>query len=212
MVLSKEKRKEILLRSFEALIWEYDNRSDEIADILCQMINVDSSMVIPMWDHLISETEKDAIKELDRFGSYSHISGWILFNIEDKGNLEIIEDDFINNKHLVTAVFGKSPYVGGCHEKMVSRLLRIGDYANADILIKSYYKNKNGQKYTPFGEFIAKIIDYLCTNNNYSHSPRFSDGANITQETLNYIESWIEDIQDDKDKALANIAYLKIVD
>ena len=189
MKISAEKKKQLLLDSFDLLKENYTENRVALHDIIEKMAKIDIGMSIDMWKCLIKENP-EVLHTTNDFAS------WLMFPIGEiigDGNLAkiISEDDFL-----------KTSIYGNCGDIRYDPLWILG------LLIS---QNKL--------DIANELMDLILSNKNRCNSLYdIVDGAlpssnsQITEEAFELLRSWIEMIPGKTERAKLNLRMLDFMD
>jgi hypothetical protein len=198
MSFSKDKRKEMLLESFNVLKENVIENSSKIGDLLDMCFLLDEQLATDMWGHLIDSN-------ISRIGQSGYsFSCRLLHLIMDCSGNHINKSKFsyimYNNNKICDAIFNLSDELGSSN-RVVSQLIADNKVDKANHLLELVYTNNN--KSISFSQYLEDVFQYLP----YPHDNPISTAA------AEMLSNWIDKITDKSEKAQLNIAFLtKIAD
>ncbi|TYQ14665.1 UNVERIFIED_CONTAM: hypothetical protein Cloal_1026 [Acetivibrio alkalicellulosi] len=193
MKLSQEKKKDILLESFNVLKDNYSNNKIKIREIIGKMFSIDIDTSVEMWTYLLTKN-KHFIKDADE--AYGLTEGIIYVAEESIGTAKIGEI-IVENEFLKKNIFSESVCVGLNTIGIIKHFLCINNLEIANELIDLVYKNKNNRKYS-FGEYLEELIDSL----------KYEE--NLTDDAINILITWGEKVTDSEEKAKINVSLIDL--
>lgn len=191
--MSKEKKKEILLKNFEIIKNNYEKNSNAIADVVGKMFLIDIDMAVEMWIHLIKKYEN----EVKSYNSYSITCG-IVYNGDNAIGESKMDEIILGYPELKRAFFSLMYEDTALYD---GRIIRNKIFANelivANELLELLYNN-------PYREDSwYNIMD---------NSMPWADRCEITTEAYELLEMWCDKVEDEEERAKLSIKMLEYFD
>lgn len=191
MKMSKDKKKEILLKNFEIIKGDYVNNQVAIAKVVSEMFGIDITMAIDMWVYLLS-TYEEYIKGEDSY----FLTGGIAYDGSNKiGELKM-DKVIIENPIIKAAMFSLT--CDGIHDTVgetIGRRISENDLQTADELLQMVYEN-------PY-----KNSDW------YSIMDRVMDGIEVlTEDGYELLELWCEKVDTKSERAKLSVRMLEFIE
>lgn len=189
MKISAEKKKQLLLDSFDLLKDNYLENRVALHDIIEKMAKIDIKVSIDMWKCLIKENP-EILHTTEDFAS------WIMFPIEEiigaaKLAKIISEDDF-----LKTSIYGNCGDIKYDPLWILRLLISQNKLDVANELMNLILSNKNKRN------SLYDVIDGAIPSSN----------DQITDEALELLTSWIEMIPEKTERTKLNLRILDFMD
>ena len=189
MKISIEKKKQLLLDSFELLKDDYEENQSSLHDIVGKMAKIDTDISVSMWKYLIEKNPKVLHNEGD-FGY------WFMDAIEravgEEGIVKIVTaDDFLK----------KSIY-GGCGDLdsnplyVIQWLILKDELSTASELMELVFSNKHKSN------SLYHILDNIIPD----------EDEQITEEAFELLNSWIKKVRGKAERAKLNLKMLDFMD
>ena len=191
MKMSKDKKKEILLKNFEIIKEDYENNQVSIAKVVSEMFGIDETMAIDMWEYLLN-THGEYVKSDDSY----FLTGSIAYNGSEKiGDIKM-DKIVIENPIIKTAMFART--CDGIHDavgEIIGRRISANDLQTADELLQMVYEN-------PY-----KNSDW------YSIMDRVLDGVDVlTENGYELLEMWCEKADTKTERAKLSVRMMEYID
>ena len=191
MKMSKDKKKEILLKNFEIIKEDYENNQVSIAKVVSEMFGIDETMAIDMWVYLLN-THGEYVKSDDSY----FLTGSIAYNGSEKIVDVKMDKILIENPIIKTAMFAHT--CDGIHDavgEIIGRRISANDLQTADELLQMVYEN-------PY-----KNSDW------YSIMDRVLDGVDVlTENGYELLEMWCEKADINTERAKLSVRMLEYID
>lgn len=198
MKLSKDKKKEMLLDSFNVLKDNVAENADQLSVIIDMFLLMDKSVAIEMWEHIIDDNyTKFTSGDLDELTQGvvgkrcligEHISEIEMSNI-------IYDNDKIRN-----AIFKYSS--DQCmSDDAIIYFISVKQLDKANTLLELISQNTNKNK--TFSHIIENIIDRMNTQ-------KIRGEIEITDETIELLTHWVDTVKDKNDKARITVNLMRI--
>ena len=191
MKMSKDKKKEILLKNFEIIKEDYENNQVSIAKVVSEMFGIDETMAIDMWVYLLN-THGEYVKSEDSY----FLTGSIAYNGSEKIGDVKMDKIVIENPIIKAAMFAHT--CDGIHDavgEIIGRRISANDLQTADELLQLVYEN-------PY-----KNSDW------YSIMDRVLDGVDVlTENGYELLEMWCEKADTKTERAKLSVRMLEYID
>ena len=191
MKMSKDKKKEILLKNFEIIKEDYENNQVSIAKVVSEMFGIDETMAIDMWEYLLN-THGEYVKSDDSY----FLTGSIAYNGSEKIGDVKMDKIVIENPIIKTAMFART--CDGIHDavgEIIGRRISANDLQTADELLQMVYEN-------PY-----KNSDW------YSIMDRVLDGVDVlTENGYELLEMWCEKADTKTERAKLSVRMMEYID
>lgn len=197
MNLSPEKKKEILLQSFDVLKEDLLNNSSKLKnlsklkDIIVKMVAVDIDTAVEMWIFLLEENGQFLEEEDEGYW----LTGGIAYNAGEKIGTSRISEIVINNDLLKQAIFNQ--YINPGSENIVHNFIYSNNPAVVNDLLQLVYTNKHRHK--SFGKYFEGVLDEI------------EEDKSISEEVSRVLLFWADKVMDKQEKARINVALLDIL-
>ncbi len=197
MALTNTQKIQVLLESFDLLKEDFRDSSEELQKIILQLCKMDVTLAFDMWLGLLEYAEDDLKTCAPTYGWTYDLTMGLLYELNDIEWPCQSARVFIDNKKLSKYVLLYSTTFNWVCSDLIGAVVNNREFELADRLISYLYENKRIHEDTSFIEILQMIIDA-------SDECRGDDGA------YSLFQSWIDRIDDKKDKAKLN-AYLMTV-
>lgn len=191
MKMSKDKKKEILLKNFEIIKEDYENNQVSIAKVVSEMFAIDTLMAIDMWVYLLN-THGEYVKGEDSY----FLTGGIAYDGSNKIGDVKMDKIIIENPIIRSAMFAHT--CDGIHDtvgEIIGRRISANDLQTADELLQMVYEN-------PY-----KNSDW------YSVMDRVLDGVDVlTENGYELLEMWCEKADTKTERAKLSVRMLEYID
>lgn len=191
MALSNEKKKEILMQSFNVLKKNIYKNAYDLQKLIEKMADLDINMALEMW--------KFILEKYDRYEQYynetpaltSRIIGCFSERLGmDKVSKIILEDKVIrNNLYHVSA---------NCDEEVLAYLIDGNQLDKANELLELINSNVNflrAEDEDRLGEYLHNLLYLYCKN--------------ITKDKMDFIFSWVEKVPSEEGRAKLHVLLLE---
>ena len=189
MKISAEKKKQMLMDSFELLKDNYDDNGRSLIDLIGKVAKLDLPAATEMWKYLV-KNNRDVLHDGDDFA----FSIW--YGIEKAVGQEaadkiVMEDDILK----------KSIYVE-CGDLTCNPLIAIknkvlkGELSEADELLQLVYSNKHRE------QSMYEILDDIIPE----------DDEELEEEGFDFLNEWIGKIRSKSERAKLNLKMLNFVE
>lgn len=192
MSISEDKKKSVLLDSFETLKDDAEEHADALKDLLCEMSSIDCGLAIEMWEHLLEENKRAIVSQKERNWAWSTLTTWLHYDF--RGSTEEINERVFSRGILTEMLYRRSGQWCSNLAQPIVDSIDNGDLDTANYLISLLHKNKLMQQDESFGEILKDILEEQIS---------FDEPA--TQELF---ESWSKKLNR-VDRAKFNVALLK---
>ena len=190
MNISKEKKKEILLKNFDILKNNYEKNSSHYSDIISQMASIDVNTAIEMWGYLIKRYED----EVKSYNSYS-LTGAVAASCEEILGERVAENIILETPEIKKAFFSLmydsvSLWCG----QIIKNKINNNELIEANELLDLVYNN-------PYkADSWYEIIDNCMP---------WSSSWNPNENALELLEMWCDKVEDEEERAKLSIKLLK---
>ena len=191
MAFSNERKKEILLQSFNVLKKNiYENASD-LESLIEKIADLDFNMALEMW--------KFILENYNRYDQYYnetyYITGGIISNLSGKFGIDklskfILEDQLVRNK-----LYNVSANVD---DQVVAYLIDGNQLDKANDLLELIHSNVNflrAEDEDRFGKYLHSLFYLECKN--------------ITEDKMDFIFSWVEKVPSEEGRAKLHVLLLE---
>ena len=193
MKMSKDKKKEILLKNFEIIKEDYENNQVSIAKLMSEMLAIDAAIATDMWVYLLN-TYGEYLKGEDSW----FLTGSIACKGSDKiGDIKM-DKIILDNPIIKRAMFALS--CDGIHDQVgeiIGRRVSANDLQIADELLQMVYENpyKNSDWYSIMDR-VLDGVDVLAENG-YELLEMWCEKAGTKTERAKLSVRMLEFLQDD---------------
>lgn len=194
MKLSSEKKKDILIESFNVLKENYTKNDTHIQDIVGSMFSYDIETALEMWKYLLNANQHLVREYRQAYG----LTGKIVHAAAETIGFEKVGEIIVQNELLLRSVFRESADAIFGTTEIIKIYLYSNKLETANILLDHIYNNKYFRGYT-FGEYLEILI------NNLERS------SQLTEEVINLLITWAEKIIDTDEKAKINVSLLRFL-
>lgn len=202
MKLPKDVQKDILMEGFKSLKSDYEENCSEISEIIGKMAAIDVEIAMDMWEHILTSNPQFIIDNAGYINDNKayDITSMVLYNIcENIGHAEVAEIILTRSK-IKEIIFGKSANVDGNQCEIIAQYILQGNLETADEVFKLVNANKHnkGKGFSmTIGNIFQDVFDRL-------HS-------NTSENVLEFLYHWIQQVEDPKEKAKANVRFLNLL-
>jgi len=186
---TSEKKKELLLQSFDILKNDLEKNSDKIKELIGKVAKFDLHMAIEMWNYILIKGEK-YLKDSD---TAYRFAGGVIYEIKTRTNKHTILQILKDNRNIAQQVFGESGDICISTLTIISESLKIRDVELADKLLELVYENKNKER--SFGEIFEEVCEYTELDDDDEEDE--DDNVSIAEVVV----KWAEKIKDSERKA-----------
>src|SRR5690625_2234882 len=150
---SNSEKEAILIESFEILKDNIEEHGSKITDIIGKISAINSDLAVEMWKYVLQNAQS-LIKE----DGYCYTSG-IIYNIEEKTNLENLIDILKKNDDIVEACYSLSNDI---YYYAVSEAIQFGEIELADRILALIKSNK--YKDSSFSSILEEVCELFVIN------------------------------------------------
>jgi len=201
MKIPKDMQKDILLESFEVLKTNYEKNYLNISDTIGKMAVIDIDTAMDMIEHIFVSNPSlvvyDTRSGLIFTNPYCPLTSNIIECISNYRELSAIADAIASRPKIIEVLFGKSGHISRCECLIIAEYISRGEIEIANEILQLISANKNntgvGGSLTLSG-ILQAIIDKL--------------GSDASENAVDFVHYWIQQIQDSNDKAKANVKFL----
>ena len=190
MKMSKEKKKEILLKNFEIIENNYEKNSEAISDIVRKMLLIDIDTAVDMWIHLIKKYEH----EVKNHNSFYITGGISYYGGQDIGEAKM-DKIILSTPELKNAYFSLMSEHTDVHcGSIIRNRISANDLIVANELLELLYNNpyRNDSWY-----------DIMEMSMPWAHE------CQITTEAYDLLEIWCDKVEDEEERAKLSIKMLE---
>lgn len=191
MKMSKEKKKEILLKNFEIINKNFGENGRAMREIIIKMVSIDMDTALDMWKYLIKEYENE-IKNGDSWC----LTGGIYYDsakIIGSGKMDSI---ILSTPELKRAIFSIAQSVDLSATIIIRNKLETNDVSFANELLQLLYNNPYKEK-----SWYYIMDDIMPTENN-----------DLSNETYELLEMWCDKVENEEERAKLSIKMLDYVE
>jgi len=194
MQISKDMQKDILLESFEILKTDFDQNYIEINETIGKMAAIDINTSMDMWEHILNLYPNLITKSTDHYAYW--ISSNVIYNLSQTIGDGEASIAIKSRPKIKKAIFGISASVDVCQFSLIAEYISREDFDTATEVLQLVNTNKNKKEFNS-GEMFQQIIDHL----HYGTS----------DNSIDFIYHLIQEIEDPKEKAKANVRFLNLI-
>ncbi len=188
MALSDDKKKDMLLQSFNVLKNNMEANSEKIKELIAKVAKFDKQTAIEMWEYVLDKG-KHLVR--DPRNAYSFCGGLVYEmekNIGENAVIDIIE----NNDIIRKKIYGQSGDICCSTYFSGKKFIEKNNIELANEIINYIYENKYKQQ--KFGE----ILEELCSFD--------ANEDKLTPEAVEMLVSWLDKVNDDEGKARITVS------
>lgn len=192
MKISPEKKKQMILDSFELLKNDYDENRVALWNAVGKMAKIDTEIAVTMWKYLIKDNP-DALHTSDDF-SFS-----VMYSIEkaigkDKTYRLVASDDFLKE-----SIYKESGELECCPLYAIGFFIETNELTTANELLELIVSNS-----------YAKVSLYHVLDQIIPDDP--DEDERISDEAYNLLNGWIEKVSNKKERAKLNLKMLAFLE
>ena len=193
MAISNEKKREMLLNTFELLKDDFDNNSSSLSSIIVKMLKIDVDTAVDMWSYLL---KRYSSKVRDEDEAYD-LCGSIMYDGENAIGMEKMGDIILGNSTLKKALFGQSAddialYFG----ELIINKIDMNDLQTVDEILNLVYNNK--YKQNSWYDIMESVIPE-------------DDEIQVTEEALELLEMWCDKVTNAQERAKLNLKLMEFM-
>lgn len=188
MKISAEKKKQMLMDSFELLKDEYKENRFSLIDLIGKIAKIDTPTAIEMWKYLI-KNNPDALHDSSDFG----FSTW--YDIEKSVGQETVDRIVMEDEFLKRSIYGECGDLGCSPLYAVSRLILRGELSTADEILQLIRGNRHRE------QSMYEVLDEVIP-----------EDEQITEEAFDFLNDWIGKIRSKSERAKLNLKMLNFVE
>lgn len=185
ITISKENKKETLLKNFDNIKDNYEKNKKTLASVVVKMLKIDKDAAVDMWSYLV---EKHISKVQSEYSW--HLTGSIMYDGGNAIGKEQMDKIVLNNPVLKDALFSQACddvcfFVSG----VIRRKINANDLKTANELFSLVYNNKykNNSWY--------KIMDAIIS----------VEDLEVTEDAYELLETWCDKVTDGEERAKLSI-------
>lgn len=190
MKISSDKKKEMLLNSFDILKNNFRENSFELSKIIQQVASFNLETAVEMWKYLI-KNNSEVLKGSDGDDLGPDIMYAISKSAGDEEVWRLVADD----EFLKTAIYQECSCLMWQPLEGICFFIKNDELEKANELMQLVFTNKNNRN------SIYQVIDTVIPK-----SPKISDDA------FGMIMEWIENVKNKQDKVKLNLRMLAFMD
>lgn len=191
MAISKEKKREMLLDTFEILKDDFDNNSSSLSTIIVKMLKIDVDTAVDMWSYLL---KRYSSKVRDEDEAY-YLCGSIMCHGENAIGMEKMGDIVLGNDTLKKALFGQAADEIDLYLcELIINKIDMNDLQTVDEILNLVYNNKYKQNSW------YNIMECVIPDD---------DETQVTEEALELLEMWCDKITDVEERAKLNLKLME---
>jgi hypothetical protein len=183
LALTKDQKKDMLLRSFEILKEDLSDNILKIDEIIGKMAKLDLDTAINMWEFVL-EKGKDLVHDSEKAFSFC---GGIIYELNQAIGEAAVNEIIRNNPKIRKTIYGESGDICISTYLTVIKFMELNDLETVNEIIDLIYQNP--YKKQLFGEVLEEICESV------------SRKREITAEVIEMLVYWTEKISDEKQKA-----------
>ncbi|WP_431028970.1 hypothetical protein [Lysinibacillus sp. LZ02] len=192
MGVNIERKKGILLETFEVLKNDIESNSSELEDLIIKIAQIDFNLAVEMWVFLLQN-----YNSIHKYGNPTyHMTRSLSESLAKKFGFGNVAQTILNNDFLRDKLYKESAQPD---YYIIGYLIDTLDLINAETLIQIVYSdNKNhNDPYTDdhFGDWLLWMITLGCNN--------------INNDNIEFLLNWTEKV---KDKEIKAKIMLKLID
>ena len=192
MKMSKEKRRETLLKNFEIIKDNYEDNRSSLSSVVTKMFKVDVDMAVDMWTYLLTK-HSTSVKSEDSWA----ITGSIMYEGGKAIGKEKLSQIVLGNPVLKKAIFSYT--CDDIHlvvDDIIRRKIETEELQVADELLDLVYKNK--YKNSSWYEVMDQILED-------------ADEMEISEEAYALLETWCDKVKKKEERAKLSIKMLEFL-
>ena len=197
MKISKDMQKDILLEGFEVLKTNYGENYLSIADTIAKMAAIDINTAMDMIEHVFISHPSLVVNNTIFTNPYGPLTTNIIEYMCNRIGIGVIADAIASRPKIMEVLYGKSGDIQNCESLIIAKYISRGEIETANEIMQLISTNKNnigvGSSLT-LGGVLRAIIDEL--------------GSDASENAVEFLHYWIQQIQDANDKAKANVKFL----
>ncbi|HZK62053.1 MAG TPA: hypothetical protein VFC41_08240 [Anaerovoracaceae bacterium] len=191
MTLNNEKKKEILLQSFNVLKKDIYQNADSLGSLILKMAELDVSTALEMW--------KYTLENYKEIGKSSHVdkylTGEVVYWLVRKVDVAKISKFILDDQSVRNKLYHESAHVD---DQLVAYFIDGNQLDKANDILDLINSNMNflrAQDGDPLGEYLYYLFNLYCKN--------------ITHEKMNFILSWVEKVPTEEARAKLHVLLIE---
>lgn len=183
MALSNEKKKEILLQSFNVLKKDIYNSSSDLHTLICKTADFDLDMALEMWKFVLENYSRFD----EPYNETCCVTQLIVRDIADKIGIDKVSKFVFENLSVRNKLYHESACVD---DKVMAHLIDTNQLDKANVLFELIHSNVNflsANDEDSFGKYLHILFNLYCQN--------------ITKDKMNFISSWVEKVPTEEGRA-----------
>lgn len=191
MKISKEKRREKLLSSFELLKQDYHENKLALQDLVGQMAKIDLDTALEMWKNLIEENKGVLYSSYDFGFSF-------MYSLEKAIGREKLYRIVADDEFLRTAIYKYSGDLSWSPLQAIGFFVKSSDLQTANTLLELAFSNRKRET----SKF--EILDEAIPDPDY-----FSD---MSEETFEFLNEWVKKVTDQRERTKLEIKLMHFLE
>ena len=188
MKISAEKKKQMLMDSFELLKDDYDDNDRSLIDLIGKMTKLDVQVSVEMWKYLV-KNNRDVLHDGDDFA----FSIWYAIEKaigEEASDKIVLEDEFLKK-----SIYAECGDLRWNPLEAIENLIKKGNLSLADELLQLVSSNKYRE------QSMYEVLDAVIP-----------EDEQITEEAFDFLNEWIGKIRSKSERAKLNLKMLNFVE
>ena len=189
MKISADKKKQILLDSFDLLKENYSENSSALLDIIEKMVKIDFDISVSMWKYLI-EKNPDVL-----YSGYSFAFS-IMYEMKKQIGIKRLANLVTSDDFLKKAIFQECGDLSYTPLEIVEYYIKSGNYNMADELLH-LIKSNSHDKHSMY-----KVLDGVIPEKD----------SKLSEDAFDFLMGWIDTISNKEECAKLNLRMLDFMD
>lgn len=169
--MTEDKKREVLLISFETLKNDFINYSNNIQNLMAQVMDFDPEMVVEMWHYLINNNQELMMKDNSSYGKAYALLGGMVRALAEKSSFLSFKQYLLRDNILLEAIYGNTPDISGSMLQLINDLIRDNRLVEANKLLQLLYDNHIALSNNPFSSALHDLIEeYLLADREYGNN------------------------------------------
>lgn len=190
MAVKSNKKKEMLLNSFEVIKDDFKNK-EAMEKAVCAMLSFDKETAKEMWLFLLEKYEKEIKSKGD---DANYLTEYIACTIYDKYK-GCVDEIILNTPKIKNAVFSHGGDDFCWPLWIIYDKMKNDDYSTANELLDMMYHNKN--RSISWYEIMNELIGHYWS-------------SKVPDETYDLLSEWCDKVKSKEDKAKITIKLLEL--
>jgi len=189
--MANDKKKDILLNSFEILNSDFGKNYFDVFEIIGKMAAIDVDIAMDMWEQILGCTTTF----VSPFASFDLTSCLLQDYLENNIGYAKAAIAIKSRPKIMEACFNISSIIGRIKCAIIATYISRKDLETANEVLHLVFGNKNEYS-LPLGGIFQEIIDYT--------------DPNLDENAIEFLHYWIQQIKDPEEKAKASIRFLAL--